>query len=90
MYVMNDTADPFYTCMGSETCEASKPSGNPCDPAHSCSPSPGRGLSTDAKIAIAVVVPVVGLVTSGAIAYVLFLRRRRDREPLGPEKDAKL
>ena len=90
MYVMNDTADPFYVCMGSETCEANKPSGGSlCGPAQSCSPSPGLG--TDAKITIAVVVPVVGVIISSVIVYVFLLRRRRrrDREPLSPAQDAK-
>ena len=69
MHVMNDTADPFYVCMGSETCEANKPSviptSPPESPAQSCSLS--LSLSTGAKIAIAVVAPVVGLAISGTI-----------------------
>ena len=82
MHVMNDTADPFYTSLKAGAYASNQPSGHPCDPVYSCSPS----LSTGAKIAIAVVVTVVGLAIFGGIAYVLIIRRR-SRGP--PAKDTK-
>ena len=83
---MNDTADPFYTSLKAGAYASNKPSGNPCDPVYSCSPS----LSTGAKIAIAVVVTVVGLAIFCGIAYVFFLRRRRNRGQSNPSQDVKL
>ena len=88
MHVMNDTADPFYTCMGSETCESSKPSGDPCSPAYNCSRS--SSLSNGAKIAIAVAVPVACLAISSGIVYLFLLRRRRGKGPWVPVRDSKL
>jgi len=81
MHVLNDTADPFYTSLKAGAYASNKPSGHPCDPVYSCSPS----LSKGAKIAIAVVVTVVGLAIFGGIAY-LVLRRRRDRGPLAQDE----
>lgn len=75
MHAMNDTADPFYTSLEAGAYASNKPSGHPCDPVYSCSPS----LSTGAKIAIAVVVTVVGLAIVGGIVYMFILRRRRGR-----------
>jgi len=75
MHVMNDTADPFYTSLKAGAYAANKPSGQPCDPVYPCTP----GLSTGAKIAIAVVVTVVGLAIFGGIFYVCCIRRRRAR-----------
>ena len=54
MHVMDDTADPFYTSLKAGAYATNKPSGHPCDPVYSCNTS----LSTDATIAIAVVVTV--------------------------------
>jgi len=82
MHVMNDTADPFYTSLKAGAYASSKPNGHPCDPVYSCSPS----LSTGAKIAIAVVVTVVGLAIFGGIAYVLIVRRRGKAPPAQDNK----
>ena len=71
MHVANDTADPFYTSL--QAGAYNKPSGHPCDPVYSCSPS----LSKGAKIAIAVIVTIVGLAIIGGIAYVVIRYRRR-------------
>ena len=85
MHVMNDTADPFYTSLEAGAYASNKPSGHPCDPVYSCSPS----LSTGAKIAIAVVVTVVGLAIFGGIAYAFFLHRRRGKGPLASAQGPK-
>jgi endoglucanase len=85
MHVMNDTADPFYTSLEAGAYASNKPSGTPCDPVYSCSPS----LSTGAKIAIAVVVTVVGLAIIGGIVYAFCLRRRRGKGPLTPAQEVK-
>jgi len=93
MHVMNDTADPFYTCMGSETCKASKPpSSGPNDPVNSStSSSPPSSRTTDLKLIIAVAVPLAGLVVTGAIVYALFLCRRRGKGPFAPaRRDTKI
>jgi len=65
MHVSNDTADPFYTSLKAGAYASKKPSGHPCDPVYDCTPS----LPTGAKIAIAVVVTVVGLAIFGGIIY---------------------
>jgi len=75
MHVMNDTADPFYTSLKAGAYAASKPSGHPCDDVYSCSPS----LSTGAKVAIAVVVTVVGLAIIGGLVFCIRRRRRAAR-----------
>ena len=62
--------DPWYTQVQPGAYAAVKPSGAPCDAAvdTGCKNGPGH-LSTGAKIAIAVVVTVVGLVLIGLAAY---------------------
>ena len=84
MQVMNNTADPFYTGLKAGAYASKKPSGHPCDPVYSCAPS----LSTHAKIAIAVVITVVGLTIFGAIVYVV-IRYRGGNSPLSPAPAAK-
>lgn len=74
MHVMNDTTDPFYTSLQAGAYDSKRPNGHPCDPVYSCSPS----LSTGGKIAIAVVVTIVGLGIIGGIIY-LVLRHRRSK-----------
>ena len=82
MHVMNDTADPFYTSLQAGAYASKKPSGHPCDPVYSCTPS----LSTAGKIAIAVVATVVGLgIIGGIIFMVVRYRRRRSNELAPPE-----
>ena len=84
MHTLNDTADPFYTSLKAGAYASNKPSGHPCDPVYSCTPS----LSTGAKIAIAVIVTVVGLFIFGAIIYMV-VRYRRGGGPLLPTPGAK-
>jgi len=79
MHVSNDTADPFYTSLKAGAYASNRPSGHPCDPVYDCAPS----LSTGAKIAIGVVVTVVGLAIFGGIIYA-FLRYRSRRGSPSP------
>lgn len=72
LHVMNDTQDPFYTSLKAGMFDSVKPSGTPCDDAFPC--KSGHGLSKGAKIAIAVVVTVVGLIIFASAGY-LFWRR---------------
>ncbi|KAL0582010.1 hypothetical protein V5O48_000068 [Marasmius crinis-equi] len=76
MRTMNDTSDPYYTRLKDGEYAKVKPQGRPCDDAISdgCS---DHGLSTGAKIALAVVLSVVGLVIIGLVVYYCFVVRRR-------------
>ncbi|KAK7470799.1 hypothetical protein VKT23_002217 [Stygiomarasmius scandens] len=79
MHVLNDTNDPFYTSLQAGAYAQVKPQGRPCDDAiqDGCS---GPGLSTGAKVAIAVVISVVGLVIFGLLAwYIWTVRSRRTK-----------
>jgi len=84
MHASNDTADPFYTSLKAGAYASNKPNGHPCDPVYSCKPS----LSTGAKIAIGVVVTVVGLAIFGAIIYMV-IRFRSGKRPSFPAQDTK-
>jgi len=84
MHVLNDTADPFYTSLKAGAYASKQPRGHPCDPVYDCGPS----LGTGAKIAIAVVVTVVGLLIFGAIIFMV-IRYRRGEKPLSPAPKAK-
>ncbi|KAG9003360.1 hypothetical protein FRB94_003183 [Tulasnella sp. JGI-2019a] len=74
--VLNATKPPFYTSLAAGAYDEAKPGGTPCDPAFPCK-SHG-GLSTTAKIILAVVITVVGLIILGLLAC-FFLRARRNR-----------
>lgn len=73
LHVMNDSADPFYTRLQTGAFASVKPTGTPCDAAFPCH---DHGLSKGAKIAIAVVITLVGLAIIGAVAYMYRLHRR--------------
>ncbi|KAI0053068.1 glycoside hydrolase family 9 protein [Auriscalpium vulgare] len=73
MHVLNDTSDPYYTRLQAGAYEQSKPSGQPCDPAFPCH----SGLSSGAKIAIGVVVGLVGAVLLGLAGYYAYQVRKR-------------
>jgi len=79
MHVVNDTADPFYTSLKAGAYASKKPAGHPCDPVYDCTPS----LSQGAKIALGVIITVVGLVIVGGIIYMI-VRFRRSRPPPTP------
>ncbi|KAH8113303.1 Six-hairpin glycosidase [Phellopilus nigrolimitatus] len=74
LHAMNDTADPLYTQLQAGAFDKVKPSGTPCDPAFPC--KSGHSLSKGGKIAIAVVITVVGLVVIGAGVYWYRLHRK--------------
>ena len=84
MNVMNDTSDPFYTSLQAGAYASKKPSGHPCDPVYSCTPS----LSNGGKIAIAVVVTVVGLGIIGAIVFLVVRYRRGKKLPTYEQKES--
>ena len=87
MHTSNDTTDPFYTSLKAGAYASKKPRGHPCDPVYDCAPS----LSTHAKIAIAVVITVVGLAIFGAIIFMVVRYRRGDGRdgPPSPAPTAK-
>lgn len=74
LHVMNDTNDPFFTSLPAGSYH--KPAGHPCDGAFPCH----TGLSKGAKIAIGVVVTVVGLLLLG-LAFWFFRGRNNSRLP---------
>jgi endoglucanase len=75
---MNDSADPFYTRLAAGAYAAKKPKGQPCDASTNCNPNGAPKLPLAGKIAIAVVVTVVGLVILGLAAWwVRTVRRNR-------------
>ncbi|KAF8264958.1 glycoside hydrolase family 9 protein [Lactarius quietus] len=73
MRVLNDTADPYFTRLQAGAYAANKPNGKPCDHAFSCH----SGLSKGAKIALGVVLSIVGSAIITAAAYIY--RRRRNK-----------
>ncbi|KAI0068914.1 glycoside hydrolase family 9 protein [Artomyces pyxidatus] len=68
MHVLNDSNDPFFTRLQPGAYDARRPGGQPCDHAFPCR----SGLSNGAKIAIGVVVGVVGAALLGLIAYYFY------------------
>jgi endoglucanase len=73
-HAMNDSFDPFYTSLADDAFTKVKPSGFPCDAAYSCGGV--HALSTAGKIAMGVVITVVGLAIVGLLFFSLFSRRR--------------
>lgn len=73
MRVLNDTADPYFTRLQAGAYAANKPGGGPCDDAFSCH----SGLSKGAKIALGVVLSIVGSAILAAAVYIY--RRRRNK-----------
>ena len=84
MHASNDTTDPFYTSLKAGAYASKKPSGHPCDPVYHCAPPLGKG----AKIAIGVIITIVGLVIIGGIAYMVVRYRRRSNGPMPPTPKA--
>ena len=74
MHVLNDTSDPYFTRLQAGAFAAKKPNGEPCDAAFPCHHS---GLSKGAKIALGVVLSIVGLAIIAAATYIY--RRRRNK-----------
>lgn len=71
-HVMNDSSDPYFTSL--QVGAYSQPKGSPCDAAIPCPLPP---LSWKVKVAIGVVIGVVGLIIVGLASYLLFAGRRR-------------
>ena len=84
MHVSSETADPFYTSLKAGAYASKKPSGRPCDPVYDCAPPLGKG----AKIAIGVVITIVGLAIIGGIVYMVVRYRRRSNGPASPTPKA--
>ncbi|KAF9008918.1 9 glycosyl hydrolase [Cyathus striatus] len=76
MYVLNDRSDPFYTSLEAGAYEKVKPRGFPCDAVfrEGCA---GPQMSTGGKIAMAVVIIIVGLVVFGLLTYYFILVARK-------------
>jgi endoglucanase len=78
-HVMTDSKDPYYTALQAGAYEKVKPQGIPCDAAflQGCNPP---GLPKGGKIAMGVVISVVGLIITSSIAYYIYLvETRKDR-----------
>ena len=71
---MSNNQDPFFTRLQPGAYEAVRPAGTPCDDVYPCE---SRGLKTGGKVAIAIVVTVVGLLILSGIGYWFYLQRRR-------------
>ena len=85
MHASNDSADPFYTSLKAGAYASKKPNGRPCDPVYDCAPP----LREGAKIAIGVIISVVGLAITGGIIYMVVRYRRRSDEPAPPTPKTK-
>ncbi|KLO10154.1 family 9 glycosyl hydrolase [Schizopora paradoxa] len=72
LHVMNDAADPFFVSLKNGAYASKKPSGTPCDAAFPCKKS---GLSNAGKIALAIVLSLVGVLIIIVLAF--FYNRRR-------------
>ncbi|KAA1466260.1 glycoside hydrolase family 9 protein [Dentipellis sp. KUC8613] len=73
MQVLSASSDPYFTALQDGAYAKAKPSGTPCDPAFPCK----SGLSRGAKIAIGVVVGVVGSALVAGAAYATYIWRLR-------------
>jgi endoglucanase len=73
MHVLNDSSDPFFTSLQAGEYLQNKPQGTPCDAAFPCG---GPALPEGAKIAIGVIVGLVGLVIMGLGATWIWLTVR--------------
>jgi len=73
MHVLNDTSDPFFTRLQAGAYAAQKPGGKPCDDAFPCH----SGLSTGVKIALGVVLSIVGVAIVIVAAW--YYRRLKGR-----------
>jgi len=73
MHVLNDSSDPFFTRLQSGAFAAQKPSGQPCDAVFPCH----SGLSRGTKVALGVVLSLVGLAI--IVVGTWYYRRLRER-----------
>jgi endoglucanase len=76
MHVLNDTTDPFFTRLQAGAFAAKRPGGKPCDAAFPCH----SGLSKGTKIAIGVVLPLVGFaIIAATIWYYCRYRKQHSK-----------
>lgn len=68
MHVLNDTSDPFFTALKAGAYDKVRPQGLPCDAAFPTA-CPGPSLSKGGRIAMGVVVTVVGLLLIGLLSW---------------------
>lgn len=69
-HVLNDTSDPYFTSLQAGQYDQHRPKGRPCDAAYPCS---GPELPKGGKIAMAVILTVVGLTIVGLGSWWLWL-----------------
>lgn len=74
-HVMSDAADPFFVSLKNGAYASKKPSGTPCDAAFPCK---SGGLSKAGKVALAVVLSIVGVIIIILLGF-LYNRRRAKR-----------
>ncbi|KAL1940113.1 hypothetical protein VTO73DRAFT_9448 [Trametes versicolor] len=77
--LVRGVGDPYYTQVEAGAYAAVRPGGTPCDAAITTGCSTRGGLSKGGKIAIAVVVTVVGLIIVGLGAYWIWRARGNGR-----------
>ncbi|KAM6495698.1 glycoside hydrolase family 9 protein [Amanita muscaria] len=80
MHVTSDSKNPYFTAL--QAGAYNKPNGIPCDAAYpeGCIPP---DLPEDGKIAMAVVITVVGLTIIGSISYYIYLVETRKNRAFG-------
>lgn len=81
MHAISDSKDPYFTVLQAGAYNRVKPQGIPCDAAYpqGCI---APGLSQKSKIAMGVVLTVVGLGITGSIAYYIYLVETRKQRVL--------
>ena len=75
LHVMTDASDPFFVSLKNGAYASKKPSGTPCDAAFPCK---SGGLSNAGKIALAIVLSIVGVLIIILLGF-LYNRRRSKR-----------
>ncbi|KDQ64704.1 glycoside hydrolase family 9 protein [Jaapia argillacea MUCL 33604] len=78
-HALNDTTDPFYTSLQAGEYAKRKPNGHPCDAVFSCVPT----LSETGKIAMGVVLGVLGLIVFGLLGWWVVAGRGGGYSPPG-------
>ncbi|KAG8690787.1 hypothetical protein FRC11_009142 [Ceratobasidium sp. 423] len=73
--VMTEGDDPYFTRLQDGAYASVKPSGMPCDAMYHC--GSGHGLSRAGKIALAVVLSVMGLAIILALLYLCLVRKQK-------------
>lgn len=74
MHVLNDNSDPFFTRLQAGEYEKNKPKGTPCDAVFTCG---SHALPKGGKIALGIIIDIVGLIIVGLGATWIWLGIRR-------------